>query len=336
MHVLDFSKNGIRTNRNRNACDSIVGVTIGNFDGFHLGHQALCHALDTRLADMQKALGRQTRKTILSFHPHPRRFIAGVRRRDWARYPEYWALSPWRIRISNARSHGFDSMCIARFNRRFAQQSAEEFARRYLSEMLGANLVVVGADWCFGRERSAGVHELKLLGEKFGFEVIGIPDISVDGHRVSSGAIKRRLLEGDVTGAARFLGRYYSLSSRVIYGDQRGRTLGFPTANMDCPCVVLPQDGVYAAIVSSGGRSGHAVTNVGVRPSVDGSKRLIETHILEDGLWDSDCRNLYGKILEVSFVKRLRGELKFGSLDELKDAIAGDVKNAMLYFGQKK
>lgn len=313
----------------------VVGITIGNFDAFHIGHQQLFRRLSERLRSISNSEdGEQSGenlagKIICSFYPHPRRVLHQISRADFGEFPELWPLLSWRMRFKLAEALGFSAYNIWHFTQKFSQIPPEEFVERFLVRALGVQVVVVGHDWSFGKDRAGNTDLLKELGQKFGFEVEVVPPIILEGRRVSTRWFGDALKSGDVLLANRLLGRNHSIIARVIAGDKRGRDLGFPTANCEVKHMILPRNGVYACLVYHRGEVYQAVTNIGVRPTIDGVRRLMETHIL-----DRKDLCLYSDYLEVAFVERLRDEMKFSSLAELRSAIADDILQARDIFAR--
>lgn len=282
-------------------------VAPGNYDGVHLGHRVL-------LAAARELAGDGERVTVLTFDPHPAHMLV----------PERAPLLLTTIarRRELALAAGADALEVARFDAEFAKQSPEEFVQRVLVERLRARGVVVGPDFRFGRERAGDVSTLEGLAAHHGFEVRAVDPVEVDGAVVSSTRIRAVLSEGDVVAAAALLGRVHDVAGEVVEGDRRGRTIGFPTANLDCEAVVLPADGVYSVVARApGGELLRGVANLGVRPTF-AAGRSVEAHFFD---FDGD---LYGASLRVGFVTRLRGERSFDGLDALKAQISADAERA--------
>jgi riboflavin kinase/FMN adenylyltransferase len=279
-------------------------VTIGNFDGVHLGHRALL----SKARAIADAEGLRVR--AMFFDPHPAAFF-----RPDSRPP---LLTPLPRRKALLLGAGADEVDIRTFDTRFAEQSAEAFATDVLAADAKAAAVVVGSDFRFGKDREGDLPTLERLGEAHGFAVHVVAPVEHDGAVVSSTRIRRRLAEGDVAGARALLGRYHDVRSEVIHGDHRGRTIGFPTANLALPeKLALPSDGVYAVIASVDGAKVGGVANIGVRPTFDAG-RSVEVHLLD---WEGD---LYGRSLPVAFVARIRGEKKFDGVEALVEQIGRD------------
>ena len=278
-------------------------VTLGTFDGVHLGHQRLLGEVASR------ARARGGRAVALTFDPPPRMVL----RPD----PEYRLLSSLEERVELLRRHGADDVLLVRFDLSVAARTAEEFTAE-LVERLGMVEVVGGPDMACGRARQGTPPVLREIGSRLGFSVTVLEQRAIDGQPVRSVEIRRRLREGDVAGAAELLGRAPTVGGEVVHGAGRGRTIGIPTANLAVPPErVVPANGVYAGRAQDPPRT--AVVNVGVRPTVGGGERTVEAHLLD---FDGD---LYGRQLTVELLARLREERKFPSLDALVEQIHRDI-----------
>jgi riboflavin kinase/FMN adenylyltransferase len=287
-------------------------VVPGNHDGVHRGHRAL---IDEASA---YARPRGLRVVALTFDPHPLHVLAPER-------------APARLtsiarRIELLRGAGCDEVHVATFDSAFAAQSPETFADVVLVDTLHARAIVLGPDFRFGAKRAGDLALLAALGEARDFEVVPLAPLCADGAPISSSRIRAALGDGDVHTAARLLGRVHDVDGEVVLGHQRGRTLGFPTANLGPSAVLLPADGVYAVVarVLSDGAASRVlggVANLGVRPTV-GAGRSVEVHLFD---FDGD---LYGAQLRVGFVARLREERRFDGLAALTAQIAQDAADA--------
>jgi riboflavin kinase/FMN adenylyltransferase len=290
-----------------------TALAIGNFDGVHLGHAALAGKL---LATAQK-LGLPP--TILTFEPHPREFFAP------ASAPA--RLSTLREKLELLADCGVEQAMICPFNAGFAALTADAFIEQVLVRSLRVRHLIVGDDFRFGSGRTGDFHLLQAAGEKHGFAVAAMDSVLVDGERVSSSGVRRALAAGDMDRAARLLGRPYVMDGQVCHGDKIGRQLGFATANIRIRHNPLPMTGVFA--VEVGGLGEHplpAVANLGVRPTVGGTRTLLEVH-----LFDFD-RDIYGAHISVRFVHKLRDEQRFPNFDALKAQIAADAASARAFF----
>jgi riboflavin kinase/FMN adenylyltransferase len=283
-------------------------LTLGNFDGVHCGHQAI---LD-RTVMLARSSG--ARAGLLTFHPHPATVLAPDKAPP--------LIVPLRGKLELLSRTGIDFVWIATFSRAFSGLSPEAFVGDYLRPRVGLVGMVVGYSVSFGKNRAGNAEVLTTLGARLGFDVEVVGPVVCDGLQVSSSAIRRVIGEGDVARAARLLGRPHRLWGRVSRGAQRGRELGFPTANVDIRVGLLPRDGVYAVHALTNGRWLAGVANVGRRPTFGPSARTVEVHLFD---FDGD---LYGEHLQVELIDRLRGERQFTSADELMHQIQVDAKRA--------
>jgi riboflavin kinase/FMN adenylyltransferase len=293
------------------AADRGCVITIGNFDGVHIGHQVLLQAVMERA----KTLGRPS--AVYTFYPHPRRVL----------YPERSdpLLMTWEQLASELEQRGVDVLVREPFTLDFASLDAEAFLRDIIFDRIAPRELFVGRDFHFGKGRSGGGETLAQLGPHLGIRVVIIPQVRVGGTDVSSTRIRAALAEGDVEVAEQCLGRPYGIEGSVVEGDRRGRLLGFPTANLELENEIAPGRGVYATSVRviEGERSGTrvypSVTNIGTRPTFDRDRVLTEAHLLD---FDGD---LYGARIELCFHARIRDEKRFSGPDELAEQIARDV-----------
>jgi riboflavin kinase/FMN adenylyltransferase len=288
-------------------------ATIGSFDGVHLGHQAVLGQLAERAADMHLPA------TLITFEPHPREFFQ----------PESAPprLTRFREKIEALRRCGMERVVCLRFDSYLASLTPEEFIRVILVEGVGVNYLVVGDDFHFGKGRGGNFATLQRAGAEYGFPVVNMHTFNIGDSRVSSTRIREALQQGDFRMAEALLGRSYRMSGRVAHGDKRGRTIGFPTANIHLHRAVAPVDGVFAVeVFGLPGEPVSGVANIGVRPTVDGSRSLLEVH-----LFDFD-RDIYGVHVQVSFLKKLRSERRFESFAALQQQIMQDAEEARAYF----
>jgi len=294
-----------------------VALAIGNFDGLHLGHAALLG----QLTGAARRLGLTP--TILTFEPHPREFFAP------ASAPA--RLTTLREKLELLAEAGVAQTMICPFNAAFAALSAADFIERVLCRGLQTRHLIVGDDFRFGRGRQGDAALLRAAGERLGFGVEAMGSVLVEGERVSSSCVRRALAEGDMDRAARLLGRPYGMDGQVSHGQKIGRQLGFATANIRVKHNPLPMTGVFAVEVGGlGGQPLPGVANLGVRPSVCGTRPLLEVH-----LFDFD-RDIYGAHIAVRFVKKLRDEQRFPDLDALKAQIAADAAAARAFFTSRR
>lgn len=285
-------------------------VTIGNFDGVHLGHQAMLARLTARAASVGGL------PTVLTFEPHPREVFSP----DAA--PT--RLTSLREKLEILKGLGAARVHVCRFTREFAALSAEDFVRRILVDGLKARYVLVGDDFRFGAKRAGDFDMLMAYGEQHGFQAEALHTVEAAGQRASSTAVRETLAAGDMAGAAQLLGRPYSISGRVVGGDQIGRKIGFPTANILLKHNRPPLKGVFAVRVQGlATPDWPGVANLGTRPSVHpNGNPTLEVH-----LFDLD-RNLYGQHLRVEFLHKLRDEAKFPNFEALVAQIGKDADQA--------
>lgn len=305
----------IRDNPGRQLLQSSV-VTIGNFDGFHLGHQALIRLCES-LAEGSHSIA------VVTFEPLP---LAWFRPEDAP--PRLMSV---RQKLDFLAGKAIDLVWLMRFNQALAGMEAESFVQSVLVDTLAAKHVVVGEDFRYGKGRKGDIESLRLSGERLGFEVRVVPMIDIDGCRASSSNIRGSLAAGDLKQASVLLGRSYSMSGRVIRGRQLGRQLGYPTANIRLVASPSPLMGVFAIRARWGGSGWHdGVANLGTRPAVGGEGFLIEVHLFDF------TGNLYGQKLEVEFTKKLRNETHFEDIDDLVVQMREDERQARFCLAQNK
>ncbi|MCG5510756.1 bifunctional riboflavin kinase/FAD synthetase [Ectothiorhodospira lacustris] len=288
-------------------------VTIGNFDGVHLGHQAVLG----QLAEKGAELGLPT--TVVSFEPLPREYFMG------GNAPP--RLQRFRDKLLAMRRFSVDRLLCLRFNAALAQMSPEDFIRILLVEKLGVRYLVVGDDFRFGRDRRGDFQTLKAAGRQHDFEMAHMHTFHIDGERVSSTRIRHALGLGHMTEAEKLLGRPYRINGRVAHGDKRGRPLGFPTANLRLGPSPMAVRGVYAVeVFGLPGEPLQGVANAGTRPTLGGIQNRLEVHLFD---FDGD---LYGRHLHVDLLHRLRDEQRFPSLEALREQITLDATQARQFF----
>jgi len=288
-----------------------VAVAMGMFDGVHLGHQ---HVIRSALLNARRLGGWSV---VISFHPHPLAIIHPEKA------PEF--LQSVQQRLRAIRSLGVDAVLLIPFDAEFSRRTGEDFLRGLARDFGSLRSFTVGQGFHFGQGRSGNVPLLKSLGAELGFVTHAMAPLSVGDQLVSSTRIRKALRAGDLSEVSELLGRPYSLSGHVVRGDQVGRQLGFPTANLDVSGLLLPPMGVYAARALRRSGSEHpCVLNIGLRPTLDQPTPTLqfEVHLLDFN------EDLYGEELEIEFVERLRPEKKFPSIDALKRQIALDVSAA--------
>ena len=291
-------------------------ATIGNFDGLHQGHQRVIQSL----IKLGKQLNLPT--CVILFEPHPQEFF-------------YAGKAPARLmrlreKIKLLQFLAIDRVLCLRFNKRLAECSAEEFVKKILVDKLGIKGLIVGDDFRFGRGREGDFPFLQKLGQEYGFKVFSTPTLLFENERIGSSRVRNAVWKANFKLAALLLGRPFTLSGRIIYGDQRGRLLGFPTANIGLHRQAIPLQGVFIVNVYGLAETSFAgIANCGKRPTVNGVKNLLEVH-----LFDFD-QNIYGRFIEIEFLKKIRDEKKFDNLEALKQQITKDVAIAKNYFKNK-
>ncbi len=305
----------VRGLHNLKPADHGCVATIGNFDGVHLGHQSVFRHL------MEKGAELDLPTTVITFEPQPREFFqpdsAPAR------------LTRLREKLNAIQDTGVQRVAVLEFNNRLAAMPAETFVRELLVEGLGTRFLSVGDDFRFGRGRQGDFGLLRRMGGENGFEVENMNTYKLEADRVSSTRIRELLTLGDLNGAAQCLGRPYSICGRVIHGHKRGRTIGFPTLNVNMHRLVSPLHGVYAVRVDGLDRQGlPGVANIGNRPMVDGDHR----YLLEVHLFDFNAE-VYGEHVSVEFVRKLRDEQRFESFEFLRQQIERDAEQAREILG---
>nr|WP_315484001.1 bifunctional riboflavin kinase/FAD synthetase [uncultured Undibacterium sp.] len=297
-------------------------LAIGNFDGVHLGHQAL-------LSDLRAAATRlNIEAAVMSFEPHPRAFFAQMLG-DLSKAPT--RIANLRDNLSALDQAGIDRVIVEHFNAHFAALSPEEFIQKILVDGLHVKLVMVGDDFRFGAKRAGDIHTLKEAGERFGFVVQTMNTVERHGERISSSAVRAALAAGNFEEAQHLLGRPYRISGHVVHGQKLGRTLGFPTLNLRIAHHKPAVMGIFVVQVHGLSEAPlPAVASMGVRPTVDDSGRvLLETHILDQHV------DAYGKVIHVEFLQKLRDEEKYVDLPTLTAAINRDADLARSYFKRR-
>jgi len=293
-------------------------VTIGNFDGLHLGHQAML----ARLQDVARTRGLPT--CVLSFEPHPREFFAP----DQA--PA--RLSSLREKAEHLQRLGIDRLHVFRFDRAFSALTADAFIEQVLGRTLQAQYVLVGDDFRYGAKRAGDFALLQSAGQSLGFDAEFLPTVEVAGERASSTAVRSALAAGELDHAARLLGRPYSISGRVVHGDKLGRDIGFPTANIQLKHNRPPLMGIFAVeLCGLNGAPLPGVASLGKRPTVKGADAV---PVLEVHLFDFNA-DIYARRVRVEFLHKLRDEAKYPDLDSLVAQIRRDVDNAKQFMKQR-
>ncbi|GGB79003.1 riboflavin biosynthesis protein [Flavobacterium suaedae] len=289
-------------------------ATLGTFDGVHKGHKTILEKVT------KSSKNSNHDSVVLTFFPHPRMVLqqnTGIE-----------LLNTMKEKAFLLDECGIDNLIVHPFDKAFSRLTAEDFVKTVLVEKLNISKIIIGYDHRFGRNRTATIDDLIYFGEQYGFEVEQISALEVNEVSVSSTKIRNALNEGDVTTANEFLGYNYFITGKVVKGEQRGRTIGFPTANIAIPedYKLIPAKGVYVASAEIDGTVVKGMMNIGNRPTVNGTNQSIEVHF-----FDLD-KDLYGKELRVSLHKRLRNEEKFASVDALKQQLIEDKTAALNYF----
>ncbi len=289
-------------------------VTIGAFDGVHIGHQALLKQV------LDKSRELKLPSVVICFEPLPREYFCSKESPS--------RLMNFREKFTALTEYGIDYVLRIRFNERLRQMSADEFIEHIFIDGLHAKHITIGDDFRFGRGREGGRHLLEQASERYHFSLSGTPSVLLGNTRISSSLIRQNLEQNDFETAKAMLGKTYTMAGKVVYGRQLGRTLGFPTANVQIRRHKSAMSGVYIAYLNlEDGQCLPAVANVGTRPTVDnGIHAVLEVHALD---YKGD---LYGQHVSVSFIKKLRNEKKFASLDELQHAINEDAQQAQHWF----
>jgi riboflavin kinase/FMN adenylyltransferase len=288
-------------------------LTLGVFDGLHLGHQLIMRTV------VERARATGAMPTVITFDPHPRAVL----------HPESAPplLQTFDQKIEALGVLGIEQTIVIRFTQEFAHVSAEDFLHDVVHERLQAREAYLGRGFAFGRGRGGNIELLKKMSVQLGFYAFEVPEVQLRGKRISSSRIRELLKQGCVNLARRMLGRPYGVEGRVVRGEQRGRSLGFPTANLAPQNRVIPRTGVYITATLIEGAWRRSVTNVGTRPTfAEIAEPSVETFVIN---WSGD---LYGDVVRVRFLRRLRDERKFASVEELKEQIMRDRTRAENYF----
>jgi riboflavin kinase/FMN adenylyltransferase len=291
-------------------------LTLGVFDGLHLGHQAIVR----NVVDRASIIGATP--TLITFDPHPRQLLK----------PETAPplLQTFNQKMEGLRLLGIEQVVVLEFNQELAAMFAEDFVQRYIVDALQAREVYLGKGFAFGHERRGNIEMLKWISHQLGFYAAEVPEVQLRGRRISSTMIRMLLKAGRVNLARRMLGRPYGIQGLVTRGRGIGREFLFPTANLELQNRVLPADGVYVTLALVDGVWRRSVTNIGKRPTLGAdAESKVEAHLIDfDG-------NLYGRTIRVRILHRLRGEKKFSGLDELRAQIMRDRERAIRYFNSR-
>ncbi len=306
----------VREELRRSSTPGDHALSIGVFDGVHRGHEALVRTM------LDEGRARGLSGGIITFHPSP----VTVLRPD----VELSYLESLEQRVELLGQLGVDFVSVVQFTSELAQVSAADFVR-ILAEDANMRLLVVGEDFALGRGREGSAERLAEIGEDARFEVVTVPLLAEDGDRVSSTRVREALAAGEMSEVHRLLGRSYTVRGPVLHGDERGRTIGFPTLNIGVsPDRALPPDGVYVTRATlQDGREFHACTSVGTQPTFDGKARLVETYLLD---FEGD---LYGTVVSAALLERLRDVRKFDGVDQLVAQIHRDVEATRAFFADQ-
>ena len=291
-------------------------VTLGTFDGVHLGHAAILKKLT------QNTQNETFESTVLTFFPHPRMVLQGK--------SDLKLLNTINEKIELLEKIGIDNLIIHPFDEKFAELNAEAFVSTILVDQLRVQKIIIGYDHRFGKNRTANIDDLINFGTQYGFEVEQISAQEIDEISISSTKIRTALEEGDIQLANEYLGYRYFLSGTVVKGKQLGRTIGFPTANISLEedYKLVPQNGVYVVRAEIDGKTIYGMMNIGFNPTVQGKKKTIEVHLFN---FDSD---IYNCKIQVSILQRIRSEKKFESVEVLKDQLKKDKTFSLDYLNQ--
>lgn len=299
--------------KSKNINNDFTIVTIGTFDGVHIGHQKIIK----RLVTVGKE--KQLEPTLLTFFPHPRMVLqkdANIK-----------LINTMREKKDLLDSFGLENMIIKKFTQNFSRLTAKDFVEDILVKQLKAKYIIIGYDHHFGRNRSANIDDLKKFGEQYDFEVEEITAQDINNVAISSTKIRNALFEGNITIANTYLGYSFSLSGKIVKGKGIGRTLDFPTANLkiDKSYKLIPKEGVYVVKSNIDNQTVYGMMNIGKNPTVNGTSQTIEIHFFN---WNA---SLYNKNLKVELLKRLRDEEKFESVSFLKQQLQEDKMNALAF-----
>lgn len=287
-------------------------VTSGTFDGVHLGHQKILQRLITLCQ------GSDGESVVITFWPHPRIVLFPYQ-------TDLQLLTTIDEKIALFEQTGIDHLIIIPFTKEFASLDSNSFIKDILIDQIGTKKLVIGYDHKFGKNREGSFEYLKAHEKELNIEVEEIPRQDIDSSGISSTAIRKFLFKAEVRQAAKLLGRHYSLEGKITTGDKIGRTIGFPTANieLDDPHKLIPQDGAYAVTVTINGNKHNGMLNIGIRPTVSGMKKTIEVNIFD---FDQD---IYGHTIKVAFIQNIRNEQKFEGLEQLKAQLHTDRQKAI-------
>ena len=304
----------VRGTKNINGPFPYPVITLGNFDGVHVGHQILFR----RAAEIARE--KKGTSIAFTFEPHPLKIIAPEK------VPPL--LTHFHKKMELIEACNIDNVICADFTRKFADQRPRDFSKDILKAKIGAKEIVVGFDYAFGRGREGTIPYLKKMGEEFGFTVNVVDPIQLDGLTVSSSHVRELIEAGNMESARKFLGRYYSIFGPVVSGHKTGQAIGFPTANIDTSKVQIPGTGVYAVRMIYQKKSYDAVANIGFNPTFQRDRLSVEVHVFDFN------QAIYGKEIEVEFISRIRSEIEFKSKGDLVVQIKKDIEKAKNILGE--
>ena len=293
-------------------------VTSGTFDGVHIGHKKILSGI------VNQAKEHNGKSVVLTFWPHPRLILN-------PKDSQLKLLSTFSERVQLIEEANIDYLIKIPFTKEFSQLTSEQFVNQILIDKLGTKKFVIGYDHHFGKDRGGSLAFLKANEQRFGFEVQEIPRQDIDHVGVSSTKVRKALIEGHVHLANEYLGHFYSLFVKVVPGDKLGSKIGFPTANISIAeeYKLIPRDGVYAVLISIEDKVYNGMSNIGIRPTVDGVNRKIEVNIFDF------AREIYGKQISIKFIKRIRDEIKFDGLESLQKQLSKDRKASIKILSDK-
>lgn len=306
---------GLSDDSGKKSFEKGCALTIGNFDGVHLGHRRVIAAL----VEQAKVIGCEA--VVMVFEPQPQELFS----------PNTAPARLCRLRdkYTLLKKLGVDRLLCVNFNKKFASQSAKEFVEQLLVKRLAVKHLIIGDDFHFGKSRQGNFDMLCQAGKKFGFSVTDTASFKLADCRISSTEIRQALVQNRLADAEKMLGRPYSIIGRVFHGDKRGREIGFPTANVSLKRKVSPITGVYAVQIKTNDGHYYGVANIGSRPTFLGTTAQLEVHIFDFS------KNLYGQNIEVIILKKLRSEIKFESIKALTAQIDADTKQARIFLNNE-
>jgi riboflavin kinase/FMN adenylyltransferase len=287
-------------------------LTIGNYDGIHLGHRQIIKRVRGRARELSGV------SMLMTFNPHPLSMLNPGK--------HLGTITPLPLKVKLIAETGIDVLFVLHFTRDFSLIEPELFVKDVLAGQLGIKGLIVGYDFRFGKGGRGNVEMLRQLSQIHGFFFEMVDAVTLDGDKIGSNRVRKLILDGDVAKVKTFLARPYMIEGTVVRGDGRGKTIGFPTINVETDSPLLPRRGVYITEVDINGRTFHSVTNIGYNPTFGGRSISMESHILDFS------EEVYGKRVAVLFHQRIRDEIKFDGVDELKGRIAADTEVARIYF----